>query len=85
MSLVPWSRGMIPRLQRGDHEFKSRRNHYFFIIFNTHILISKITICNLVNFSKNSCKAIILSLKQPFYLIILESNKKINKYFNINL
>ena len=25
--MVPWSRGMIPRLQRGDHEFESRRNH----------------------------------------------------------
>ena len=25
--LVPWSSGMIPPLQGGDHEFESRRNH----------------------------------------------------------
>ena len=36
MQMVPWSRGMISRLQREDHEFESRRNHFstFFIIFN---------------------------------------------------
>ncbi len=29
--LVPWSRGMISRLQREDHEFESRRNHFLTI------------------------------------------------------
>ena len=30
--LVPWSSGRIPPLQGGDHEFESRRNHYFFCL-----------------------------------------------------
>ena len=34
----PWSRGMISRLQREDHEFESRRNHFstFFLKFFYH-------------------------------------------------
>lgn len=37
--MVPWSRGMISRLQREDREFESRRNHFYsiFILFSFFI------------------------------------------------
>ena len=40
--MVPWSSGMIPPLQGGDHEFESRRNHfnYFFKILTSISLLS---------------------------------------------
>lgn len=36
--MVPWSSGMIPPLQGGDHEFESRRNHLLTIFKNLTII-----------------------------------------------
>ena len=30
--MVPWSSGMIPPLQGGDHEFESRRAHHAVVV-----------------------------------------------------
>lgn len=49
--MVPWSSGMIPPLQGGDHEFESRRNH-FPTIFKNLTIISRIFYHFLTTFSK---------------------------------
>lgn len=49
--MVPWSSGMIPPLQGGDHEFESRRNH-FLTIFKNLTIITLIFYRFLTTFSK---------------------------------
>lgn len=47
--LVPWSSGMIPPLQGGDHEFESRRNHS--LIFKILLLKDNIFAYSKVKFN----------------------------------